>query len=120
MFHDDAGRLGRAREQVAYFPNDVWLYKIACQWRRIAEEKAFVGRAGQVGDDLGSPVIAARPVQDVMRMDFLLERRYAPYAKWFGSAFARLPIAASLRPHLDQALLAGHWEARGRLGCGLS
>lgn len=113
VFHDDDNRLGKARAVLAYFPRDVWLYNIACQWRRIAEEQAFVGRAGMVGDELGSRVIAGRLVRDVMRMAFLLERRYAPYAKWFGSAFARLPLAASLSPPLESALRAGDWQARG-------
>jgi hypothetical protein len=113
VFDDDDGSLGQARGHVAYFPDDVWLYKIACQWRRIAEEQAFVGRAGQVGDDLGSRIIAARLARDVMRMGFLLERRYAPYSKWFGSGFARLPIAALLSPHLKRALLSSEWTERG-------
>ncbi|HEY9009805.1 MAG TPA: DUF4037 domain-containing protein [Devosia sp.] len=113
VFHDDTGQLSRAREQLAYLPRDVWRYKIACQWRRIAEEQAFVGRAGQVGDDLGSRVVAGRLVRDIMRMGFLLERRYAPYAKWFGTAFAHLPIAASLTPLLTRAVAAAAWEERG-------
>ena len=102
-----------ARSALAYFPNDVWLYKIACQWRRIAEEQAFVGRAGSVGDDLGSRVIAGRLVRDVMQMGFLLSRRYAPYSKWFGSAFARLPIAEALAPLLRTVMVAEEWEDRG-------
>ena len=65
-----------------------------------------------MGDDLGSRVVAARLVRDVMHMAFLLERRYAPYSKWLGSGFARLPIAASLAPHLAQALCASHWTER--------
>jgi hypothetical protein len=113
VFHDDDDRLGKVRAALAYFPRDVWLYKIACQWRRIAEEQAFVGRAGIAGDELGSRVIAGRLVRDVMRMAFLLERRYAPYSKWFGSAFARLPLAASLAPSLNTALHAEHWQERG-------
>ncbi|PDS80661.1 DUF4037 domain-containing protein [Rhizobium sp. L43] len=112
VFHDDDSRLSQARDRLGYFPDDVWLYKIACQWRRIAEEQAFVGRAGQVGDDLGSRIIAARLVRDVMRMGFLLERRYAPYSKWLGSSFARLPIAEPLSPHLQRALLSGEWTER--------
>lgn len=112
VFHDETGQLSGARAALAYFPRDVWLYRLACQWRRIAEEQAFVGRAGLVGDDLGSRLIAARLARDVMRLAFLLERRYAPYAKWFGSAFARLPIAAALAPQLDRALRAEHWQAR--------
>lgn len=90
----------------------MWLYKIACQWRRIAEEQAFVGRAGQVGDGLGSQVIAARLVRDVMTMGFLLERQYAPYSKWFGSGFAKLPIAKTLLPYLKRALRASEWIER--------
>lgn len=113
VFRDDDGRLTEARQRLAYFPDDVWFYKIACQWRRIAEEQAFVGRTGQVGDDLGSRVIAARLVRDVMGMAFLLERRYAPYAKWFGSSFATLPIAEPLLPHLAAATVANAWTERG-------
>ena len=115
VFHDDSQRLTRARSALAYFPDDVWLYKIACQWRRIAEEQAFVGRAGQVGDDLGSRVIAGRLVRDIMRMAFLLSRRYAPYPKWFGSAFGQLPLADALSPLLREALRAEGWPERGEV-----
>jgi hypothetical protein len=54
VFHDDDGRLTGLRERLSWFPRDVWLYKLAGQWRRIAEEQPFVGRTGTVGDDLGS------------------------------------------------------------------
>ncbi|UYO00953.1 MAG: DUF4037 domain-containing protein [Devosia sp.] len=113
VFHDDDGHLSAARAELAYFPDHVWLYKIACQWRRIAEQQAFVGRTGIVGDDLGSRVIAARLAHDVMHMAFLLARRYAPYAKWLGSAFKSLPLAQDLAPHLDAALAAPGWQQRG-------
>jgi predicted enzyme related to lactoylglutathione lyase len=112
VFHDDGGRLTAARGRLAYYPNDVWFYRIACQWARIGEEQAFVGRTGQVGDELGSRVIATRLIRDVMALGFLLERRYAPYAKWFGSGFSRLPIAAVLTPHFETALRADNWQAR--------
>jgi hypothetical protein len=112
MFHDGDGALTALRERLAYLPRDVWLYKLACQWRRIAEEQAFVGRAGDRGDELGSAVIGARLVRDLMRMAFLIERRYAPYPKWFGTAFARLPCGPALSPILARALAAADWRAR--------
>ncbi len=112
VFHDDDGRLTALRERLAWPPRDVWLYKLACQWRRIAEEQAFVGRTGMVGDALGSRVIAARLVRDAMRLAFLIERRYAPYPKWFGSGFARLPGAPELAPILARVLGAEAWQAR--------
>ncbi|HWV22084.1 MAG TPA: DUF4037 domain-containing protein [Devosia sp.] len=113
VFRDDGGRLEALRSRLAYFPRDIWLYKIACQWGRIGEERAFVGRAGQAGDDLGSRIVAARLCRDVMAMGFLLCRRYAPYSKWFGTGFSRLPIAPALTPHLDAVLRAETWQARG-------
>lgn len=113
VFRDDDGRLTALRKQLAYFRDDVWFYRIACQWQRIAEEQAFVGRAGQVDDDLGSRLVAGRLVRDVMALAFLIERRYAPYAKWFGTGFSRLPIASRLAPHLEQALRAMDWVERG-------
>jgi hypothetical protein len=112
VFHDGPGALTAARSSLSWYPLDIWLYRLACQWRRIAEEQAFVGRAGQVGDDLGSRVEAARMVREIMRLGFLLERRYAPYPKWLGSGFALLPIAADLLPLLQAALRADDWHDR--------
>jgi len=112
VFHSGLGELSRLRETFVTCPHDVSLYKLAAQWRRIADEQAFVGRAGHAGDDLGSRVIAARLVRDVMRLCFLLERRYAPYPKWFGSAFARLAGAKALTPLLEATIKAETWEER--------
>ena len=47
-----------------------------------------------------------------MRLDFLMEQRYAPYSKWLGSAFAQLASAAQLTPHLDTVLAAHGWNDR--------
>ena len=74
----------------------MWLWQLACQWRRIAKEEPFPGRAAEAGDQLGCRVLVARLVRDVMRLCFLLERRYAPYPKWLGTAFARLDSAATV------------------------
>ncbi|WP_287203038.1 DUF4037 domain-containing protein, partial [Mesorhizobium sp.] len=93
-------------------PPDVWLYKLAAQWGRIAEERAYIGRTGNAGDEIGSRVIAARMVGNIMRLAMLVERRYAPYPKWFGTAFARLPCAPELRETLEQILSAPDWPKR--------
>jgi Domain of unknown function (DUF4037) len=111
VFHDD-GRLGPVREALRWYPDDVWLWLLASQWRRIAQEESFAGRTAEVGDDLGSRVLAARLARDVMRLCFLLERRYAPYAKWLGSAFAQLDSAAEVAPALAAALAATGWPER--------
>jgi hypothetical protein len=71
-----------------------------------------MGRCGQVGDELGSRLVAARLVRDLMRLCFLMERQYAPYIKWFGTAFSGLRCADALTPVLLRALAADSWPER--------
>ncbi len=113
VFHDDLG-LGEVRKTLAYFPRDIWLWMMAAQWTMIAEEEAFIGRCGSVGDEVGSQIIGTRQVQRLMRLGFLLEKRYAPYSKWFGTAFQQLEIAPVVLPILEQALRATQWQERER------
>ena len=101
VFHDGLRTVGETRDLLAYDPHDIWLYLLASQWARISQQEPFVGRTGEVGDELGSALVAAALVKDVMRLGFLMERRYAPYSKWFGSAFARLDCAPRLAPHIE-------------------
>jgi len=90
----------------------VWLYLLVAGWWRIHPEANLVGRAGFVGDELGSALIGARLVHDLMRLCFLMERQYAPYAKWFATAFSRLACAGELSPILWKALRAETWPER--------
>jgi hypothetical protein len=107
------GGLTAARSALTWYPDDVWRYLLACQWQRIAQEEAFPGRCAEAGDDLGSAVVAARLVRDLMRLVLLMRRRYPPYSKWLGSAFARLPgLPAALAPALTAALGARSWPDR--------
>jgi hypothetical protein len=70
-----------ARAALAWYPDDVWRYVLACQWARIGQEEAFPGRCAEVGDDLGSAVVTARLARDLMRLTLLMHRRYPPYSK---------------------------------------
>jgi len=112
VYHDDLG-LEDIRARFNYYPKDIWLYLLASSWQRIGQEEHLLGRAGYVGDELGSRLIAARLVHDVMMLCFLMERQYAPYPKWFGTAFMRLQAGPELAPVLHAVLAAETWQARG-------
>jgi hypothetical protein len=71
-----------------------------------------MGRAGSAGDEIGSALIAARLVRDLMRLCYLMEKQYAPYAKWFGIAFTQLAIAEDLAPVFRKVLTANEWVER--------
>ena len=112
VYHDGLGELLKIRAKLKFYPRDVWLYLLAAQWTRISQEEAFVGRAGDVGDELGSQIVASRLVREIMKLVFLMEREYAPYSKWFGSAFSKLKSGADLTRILRQVLLAKTWKSR--------
>ena len=111
IFHDAIG-LKDVLTRFAYYPHDVWLYLLASGWNRIGQEEHLMGRAGLAGDDIGSALIASRLVRDIMRLCFLMERTYAPYPKWFGTAFRQLKCASKMTPHLEAVLHASTWKER--------
>jgi Domain of unknown function (DUF4037) len=114
VFHDGPGELSRARQHAAWYPDDVWRYILACQWQRIEQEEAFPGRCAEAGDELGSRVVTARLARDLMRLCLLMHRRYPPYSKWLGTAFAQLPGAAGLGAALNAAVSADAHHERER------
>ena len=111
IFHDEIG-FNIVRQKFDYYPHDVWLYLLSSQWQKIGQEEQFMWRSWDVGDELGSKIIATRIVHSLMRLCFLMEKQYAPYSKWFGTAFLKLESAKKLAPILDNTLVASNWKER--------
>ncbi len=111
VFHDDLG-LDEIRARFTWYPYDVWLYIMASLWMRISQDEHLMGRAGLAGDENGSIIIGARLVRDIMRLAFLMEKEYPPYAKWLGTAFSRLKSGDRLTPAITDALHAASWQER--------
>lgn len=112
VFYDSVGELTKARKLLSYYPENVQVYCILAEWNNIFQEMAFIGRTGYVSDDLGSRVITAKLVKLGMKLLFLVNRRYVPYPKWFGSAFELLNHAEVVKPHLERALKTDAWKDR--------
>jgi hypothetical protein len=114
VFRDGLGVLELYRRALEWYPDDVWRYILACQWLRLSQEEPFIGRCAEVGDELGSAVVAARQVRELMKLCLLMDRIYPPYSKWLGTAFAGTERAEQLTPHLASAMAAGNWQERQR------
>ena len=112
VFHDGLDALVPLRKRLAWYPHDVWLFMLAAGWYRIAQDEHFVGRCGEEGDDLGSTLVAGRIVRDLMRLCLLMERRYAPYSKWLGTAFSHLACGPRLNPILRAVMSSSSWQDR--------
>ncbi|MFC1586691.1 DUF4037 domain-containing protein [Planctomycetota bacterium] len=107
LFHDGLGRFKPVRDKLNYYPHEVWLYLLANQWQRLwSIELAILDRCSQVHNELGFRLMLARIIRNLMKLCFLMERKYAPFAKWFETAFAQLPCASDLTPLFIQILAA--------------
>lgn len=111
VFHDEVGLTG-LRKRIEWYPREVWIFLMGCTWWRVRRWERAMGHCGYVGDELGASVLAARIARDYMRLAFYMERTYAPYSKWFGSAFARLQCAERLGPQLEALTHAERWQGR--------
>ncbi|MGN0493131.1 MAG: DUF4037 domain-containing protein, partial [Acutalibacteraceae bacterium] len=99
-------------ERIKYYPDEVKLYMIASNWEIIASEQAFVKRCGECGDEIGSQLVCARLAERLMRLCFLYKDTYAPYSKWFGTAFNHLDIDDNIKQTIRAALSANNLTER--------
>jgi hypothetical protein len=112
VFFDGLNKLLVMQEKYKYYPHDVWLYLLSSQWMKISQEESFVGRCANVGDEIGSHIISVRIARYLMKLGFLMEMKYAPYSKWFGTAFSKLEIAKELSQFLTKVLQAKNYKER--------
>jgi len=113
VFHDDSGELTHVRELLRWYPEAIWLWMMAAQWGRLAGEESFMGRTAELGDDLGTHLVATTIARHAIQLCFLQGRQYMPYAKWVGPAFARLPAASAVGEVLKDLYAAEDYGTRG-------
>jgi hypothetical protein len=110
VYRDDLGELTEARALLARYPDSVLCFLLTYQWGTLNADWWPIGRMGTRGDMLGVRLHAARAADGLMRIAFMVSRRYMPYRKWFGTLFKRLPIASALEPVLSELLQESDWR----------
>ena len=114
VFHDSTRTYREVVATLTWYPNDVWRYVLAAGWTRLGQELPFVGRTGELGDELGSRLVAARLCRDLVHLAFAIERTWPPYPKWSGGQLHRLPSGGRLAELLAEVLASTAWTERQR------
>lgn len=112
VFHDTTDAFAAIQRTLTWYPDDIWYYVLAAGWTRLGQELPFVGRTGQIGDEAGSRMIASRLCRDIAHLTFLVNRAWAPYPKWTGTALGRLPGGAETAEQLNSIQAASNWPER--------
>jgi hypothetical protein len=114
VFEDFTGELTELRERLGYFPEDVWRYRITFALESLGWDDELISMCGQRGDLISMHLNAARTVEKIMRLVFLLNRIYAPlYPKWLHRNFMKLPeIAADIEKSLLTMLEAKEYQPK--------
>lgn len=108
MIFVDGLNIKEKLNKLKYYPENVKLYLMASNWSIIAEEQAFIKRCSDVGDEIGSILACSRIADRLMRLSFLYCKKYAPYSKWYGTAFERLPINDNIKNSIYNAITANN------------
>jgi Domain of unknown function (DUF4037) len=112
IFVDRTAELARVRATLRWYPPDVERYVLAAGWQRLSQQMPMVGRTAVRGDELGSRLLSAQLADDLVWLAFALSRQWPPYAKWRGTAFQALAIAADLAGPLAASAAAPDWRDR--------
>ena len=102
IFHDPVGEISHIRQTFAYLPDEVWRFKLLYAWENADNIDVLMLNAVR-GDTLSARINLGKLVECIMRIVFLLNRRYCPGSpKWLSREFYALPrLAKEIGPRLE-------------------
>lgn len=105
LFFDNWGEVSRIRQQLAYFPEDVRLKRLAGRLLLMAQAGQYnVPRCLGHGEAAAAQLAAIEFADSATAAAFLLARRYRPYYKWRFRALRELLALSELAEPLERIL----------------
>jgi len=104
VFFDGFGELTRLRNFYDYYPSNVWKYRLAYAWESLGWDVDLIGLCTARGDTLSARYCLGISLYRIMRLVFLLNRRYCPlYPKWLHREFFKLPdLVKEMGPIIEE------------------
>jgi hypothetical protein len=111
IFDDPVGEITQVRKHLAYFPDAIWYFKMLYAWESL-HELDIVGLCAMRGEILSARLALARIIERIVRLTFLLNRKYCPGTmKWFSKEFFKLPrLADRIGKTLENCLILNNLE----------
>ena len=79
----------------AYYPPDVWKYRLAYLWQNIGWNIDIIGLCSKRGDIISEKIAVYKTILPMIKIISAYNRKYSPsYGKWIGKEFYKLPKLA--------------------------
>jgi hypothetical protein len=111
IFYEAVPLISPLRERFAYYPDNVWYKRLSFAFFELHAAGNAV-RMARRGDAVACRFYVTGLLRNVMRVCFLLHRRYAPYHKWLFQALQQLPAIPRELPQRIERLSVGLGRAR--------
>ena len=106
VFCDPVGEITHIRKKLYYYPDPIWYFKMIYAWENI-NQIDIISLCAKRGDGLSARITVNKVIERIIRLTFLLNRKYCPGTmKWFSREFLALPkIADKIKNTLDECFL---------------
>ncbi len=108
IFFDGFGELTQLRKIYSdYYPDNVWKYRLAYAWQSLGWDIDLIGLCNDRGDVLSARHCLSETIGRIIKIAFLLNRKYAPsYAKWIHREFYKLPyLSKEIGPIIENCYI---------------
>ena len=109
IFFDNYGEVSKIREKLEFYPEDIFLKKLAGQLLIMAQSGQYnYKRCIGHGETAAAQLAAFEFVKSAMAVIFLLNQRYMPYYKWSFKALRELKKFSELSETLEYLISSGN------------
>lgn len=108
IFFDGFGELTKLRKIYSdYYPDNIWKYRLAYAWQSLGWDIDLIGLCDDRGDFLSARHCLSESISRIIKIAFLLNRKYAPsYAKWIHREFYKLPyLSKEIGPIIENCYI---------------
>jgi len=116
VFEDKFGLLTEIRQKLSYLPEDVRLKKLAGNLLIAAQSGQYnYQRCIKRGDTGAAQMCITEFANAVLKVIFLLNRKYIPYYKWVFRALGQLELLSHLSGDIEHLISSGNKENEAKL-----
>jgi hypothetical protein len=114
IYEDEIGRISKFRNDLHYFPDEIWLFRLAFALESLGWEDDLIFMCGLRRDSLSMHINAMKTIERLMRLSFLLNKKYAPLSpKWLHREFMKLPeISNAIGDNLERIAVGQDYQEK--------